>query len=692
MNLSDLHLLRPLWLLALIPWALGVWHLARRNATTPVWRDLVDAHLLPHLLDTQESPAQRLLLWLLAIGGLLGILALAGPVWRHLPQPAYQTEAQRVIVLDISESMNAADLPPSRLAHARFEILDLLKRLREGQTALIAYGAEPFVVSPLTGDSKTIAAQVPQLSTGLLPVEGAKRTDLALKAADRLLTQAGSRDGEVILVTDGLDQPAASLEAAQQLRQDGYRLSVLGIGSPAGAPIPKAEGGFRQTADGRPQLTKLDEQALPSLAAAGGGKYVTATPDDRDIEALDLERVHKRLAEDTSNTTTLADQWREEGPWLLLLLLPLAAAGFRRGWLGPLVLVVMITPTHQAQASVWSDLWHRPDQQAAGLLEAGDPQAAAQRFERPDWRAAAAYQAGQYDNALQDLSDPKSPRTWYNRGNTLAKMGKYQQAIDAYDQALAKNPDDADAQYNRDLIEQLMKQQNQSSSQKQSGNPEEGDQSQSSDQSQDSAQSNQEQTEKQQSGEKQSSQEQSGQSGEKQSSQEQSGQSSDQTSSAQQNPADQNGQQNTASKEKDAQSSEDHSSSTTPPQSEEQTGDTREQSTTASADRAKQDEQQPDSQSPSGQMTGPEQDQTTSDSNPNQAEAQEPGLADLLNQKPPGDSDKSAATGAKISSVPPMTEAEQAMEHQLNRVPDDPGGLLRQRFLLQHLRRTGQLK
>jgi Ca-activated chloride channel homolog len=603
-------------------------------------------------------------------------------VWRHLPQPAYQTEAQRVIVLDISESMNAADLPPSRLAHARFEILDLLKHLREGQTALIAYGAEPFVVSPLTGDTKTIAAQVPQLSTGLLPVEGAKRTDLALKAADRLLTQAGSRDGEVILVTDGLDQPAASLEAAQQLRRNGYRLSVLGVGSSAGAPIPKAEGGFRQTADGRPQLTKLDEQALPPLAAAGGGKYVTATPDDRDIEALDLERVHKRLAKDTSNTSTLADQWREEGPWLLLLLLPLAAAGFRRGWLGPLVLVVMIAPTPQAQASVWSDLWHRPDQQAVGLLEAGDPQAAAQRFERPDWRAAAAYQAGQYDKALEDLSDPKSARSWYNRGNTLAKMGEYQQAIDAYDQALAENPDDADAQYNRDLVEQLMKQQNQSSSQQQSGNPEgddqsqNSDQSQKSDQSQDSTQSNQEQSEEQQSGEKQSSQE-------------QSGQSSDQTSSAQQNPADQNGQQNTASNEKDPQSSEDGTSST--PQSDEQTGDAREQSTTAS-DQSKQDEPQPDSQSPNGQMTGTEQDRMTSDSNSNQTEDQEPGLADLLNQQPPGNPDKPASTEARISSVPPMTEAEQAMEHQLNRVPDDPGGLLRQRFLLQHLRRTGQLK
>ncbi len=658
MNLSDLHLLRPLWLLALIPWALGVWHLARSNAATPVWRDLVDAHLLPHLLDTQESPTQRLFLWLLAIGGLLGILALAGPVWRHLPQPAYQTEAQRVIVLDISESMNAADLSPSRLAHARFEILDLLKRMQEGQTALIAYGAEPFVVSPLTGDAKTIAAQVPQLATGLLPVEGTKRTDLALQAADRLLTQAGSRDGEVILVTDGLDQPAASLEAAQQLRRDGYRLSVLGVGSRAGAPIPKTDGGFRQTADGRPQLTKLDDQALPSLAAAGGGRYVTATPDDRDIEALDLERAHKRQAEDTANTTTLADQWREEGPWLLLLLLPLAAAGFRRGWLGPLVLVVMIAPAPQAQASVWSDLWHRPDQQAAGLLEAGDPQAAAQRFERSDWRAAAAYQAGQYDNALEDLNDPKSARSWYNRGNTLAKLGKYQQAIDAYDQALAENPDDADAQYNRNLIEQLLKQQNQSSSQKQSDNPEQGDQSQNSDQSQDSAQSNPEQSEKQQSDEQQSSQE-------------QSGQSSDQAASAQQNPADQNGQQNTASNEKDAQSAEDRSSSTPSPQSDEQTEE--EQSTTASADQSKQDEPQPDS-------------------NPNQAGAQEPGLADLLNQKSPGDPEKPASTGESISSVPPMTEAEQAMEHQLNRVPDDPGGLLRQRFLLQHLRRTGQLQ
>ncbi|MGD8620263.1 MAG: VWA domain-containing protein, partial [Gammaproteobacteria bacterium] len=286
MALPDIHLLRPAWLLALLPLAWGLWRLARGRHGESVWRTLVDAHLLPHLMVGRDGRFKRLPLWLLGFGGIIAIVALAGPVWQRLPQPTYVAQIERVVVLDISRSMNAADMPPSRLAHARFEVLDLLRRFREGQTALIAYGAEPFVVSPLTADSKTIAAQVPSLTTNLLPVKGPKRTGLALQAAADLLQQAGATQGQVILVTDGLDNSATALDAARQLRTRGYRLSILGVGTASGAPVPLAGGGFAKTGADSLTLSKLDSTALRALAAAGGGHYVRATPDDRDIEAL----------------------------------------------------------------------------------------------------------------------------------------------------------------------------------------------------------------------------------------------------------------------------------------------------------------------------------------------------------------------------------------------------------------------
>ena len=697
MNLPDLHLLRPGWLLALIPLALGLWRLARNNTGAAAWRGVVDTHLLPHLLVGQDGRTRWLPLLLLALGGLLGTLALAGPVWQRLPQPAFQAQAQRVIVLDISPGMNASDLPPSRLAHARYEILDLLKRFQEGQTALIAYGAEPFVVSPLTADAKTIAAQVPSLSTDLLPVQGDKRTDLALQAAGRLLGQAGSPHGQVILLTDALDHPAAALQAARQLRDKGYRLSVLGVGTAEGAPVPAADGGFVKSGDGSPLVAKLDTEALRSLAKSGGGHYVTSRSDDRDLQALDTDTGRERRATAAGEPTVLADQWREEGPWLLLALLPLAAVGFRRGWLAPLVLVVLLVPAPPASAFSWSNLWQRPDQQAAGLLQQGQAQAAAGVFERPDWRAAAAYQAGDYAAALKNLEDMQNPTASYNRGNTLARLGDYQQAIDAYDQALAGNPDNADARHNRELVQRLLQQQQQQQQQQ-------GQQGQK-DQQDNEGKSGQQQGGSQQDGEQSAGQNQKQQKGDQQQSGDQAN-SQPSSSGQSQSPAnaDQNGSQQgkhenapaAASQEAQAQPQTAADANGASNQADEKTvqPSPQQNAQTQSADAGTNNNNKP-----SGMKQSPETDNgktssaaehqsasnATSDKRTDTAGAQ-PGLADLLNTRGNQSAGKPPAPPA-----PPMTEAQQAMEHQLNRVPDDPAGLLRQRFLLQHLRRTGQL-
>jgi Ca-activated chloride channel family protein len=282
----EFHLLRPLWLLLLIPLLLLLWRLHRAHGDGNAWQGVVDAHLLPRLLSEDTGRTRRLPLVLLALGWSLGVVALAGPTWERLPQPVYQAQAYRVMLLDLSPSMNASDIPPSRLAHARFELLDLLGKVKEGQTALLAYGAEAFLVSPLTSDTATIAAQVPSLVSGLLPVEGSKRTDLALAQAGELLRQAGAPNGEVILITDGLVHPTAAHEAVRALGKEGYSVSVLGVGSAKGAPVPLADGGFLKDADGAILLPKLDADGLSELARLGGGRYVTAGPDDRDVELL----------------------------------------------------------------------------------------------------------------------------------------------------------------------------------------------------------------------------------------------------------------------------------------------------------------------------------------------------------------------------------------------------------------------
>lgn len=659
----DFHFLRPLWFLMLLPLLWLVWSLARQGGAHSAWRGVVDPHLLPHLLVEEGGRVRRTPLILLALGWIIGVVALAGPVWQRLPEPVFEAEAQRVIALDISRTMNATDVPPSRLARARFEVLDLLKRAAEGQTALLAYGAEPYVVSPLTNDAKTIAVQVPSLKTDLLPVEGKRRTDLALEKAAQLLRQAGSRKGQVILVTDGLAHPAAADEAARKLVAEGYRVSVLGVGTEKGAPVPMADGGFLKDARGAILIPRLERGALTALAAAGGGRFVMATIDDADVHSLIAEpsvlqggKVKRRDLE--------ADQWREEGPWLLLALLPLAALAFRRGWLGPLVLVVLLTPP-PARAFDWPDLWLRPDEQAARALAAGKPAAAAAQFQRPDWRAAAQYEAGDYGEALKALAGTKGAQADYNRGNSFARLGKLEDAVNAYDQALAADPQNADARFNRDLVQKLLEQRKRQQQQKPGqgrSSPQQGKEGQ-----------------------------------EGKSSSGQQGQGRKQTGR-------QGGKQQQADAQQGAHSRREQGSGkgTEPQAAKEPKGGEGRRQPGKTAQGAGTETQRQNRRPPTGADAGKQKKaqasqaegergkaaQTGEDKARQQGEGPEPGRADLLGREDRG-------SPPQNPEAPPQDRAKreeaEAMKEMLRRVPDDPGGLLRQRFLLQHLRRIGEM-
>jgi Ca-activated chloride channel family protein len=157
----------------------------------------------------------------------------------------------------------------------------------------------------------------------------------------------------------------------------------------------------------------------------------------------------------------VGDEWQDRGPWLLLPLLLIVALAFRRGWLLLLPLVLMPMWPVTAEATTWHDLWQRPDQQAAQALRNGDAKRAQQLAHDPAWRGAAAYRAGDYATATQALQRAPGSDAAYNRGNALARQGQYQQAIDAYDHALKLDPAHADAKANRQAVEDWLRQQKQ---------------------------------------------------------------------------------------------------------------------------------------------------------------------------------------------------------------------------------------
>ena len=672
---SELHCLRPQWLLALPPLLMiliGLWR-SRRGGTA--WQGLVDAHLLPHLLVGAAGRPRRLPLLLLALAWSLGVVALAGPVWERLPQPVFATTAKRVILLDLSPSMNAADVVPSRLARARFEVMDLLAASREGQVALIAFGPEPYIVSPLTGDARTIADQVPRLGTDLLPVSGARRTGRALALAGELLAQVGAAGGEVILITDavadasGPNAGPTAVAAARDLVTHGHRLSVLGVGTPEGAPVPGQDGGFVNDARGGIPMARLDRGALEALARAGQGHYVDLDPGDRDTSALIDARgaamAAANRAELAEQAGLKADRWREEGPWLLLALLPVAALAFRRGWLLSVLALFLVLPPPPGLALGWDDLWQRSDQQGVQRLAAGEAAAAAALFRDPAWRAAARYRGSDYAGALDDLSGVSGAEADYNRANALARLGRLDEAIAAYERTLEQVPDHADARANLDLVRRLRDRQGQSEPPEQAGKDQSGRQGHQGEQDGRPSGSGRDAggSDARPPGQESTGQQDRGQAGG-------ADQASPRAADSGSNPSAGRGQQAQVP-DQEAHAAQGSTAGSAPGK--------------PAAPRA--------GDLGADALAGEPEVKLAAGAKSQGADAhEEAGMA--ADRPPVGAKPTEGGTQHRAGAAdldPRQREQQQAIEAQLRRVPDDPAGLLRQRFLLQQLRREGRL-
>jgi Ca-activated chloride channel family protein len=643
--LENLHLLHPEWLWALLPLALLILILGRGASEAGDWGKVVDPHLLPHLLVGAARRTQRWPLLLLGTGWVLAVIALANPVFEKQPRPLFRSQAARVIVLDLSRSMHTPDLKPSRMIRARFEVADILARSREGQTGLVVFAGDAFVISPLTDDTATIQALLGTLEPDLMPVQGS-RADLGLLKAGELLQQAGSLRGDILLIADAADQRA--LAAAGRLHEQGYRVSAMAVGTEEGAPLPDGRGGFLRDREGNIVTPRLQPGLFKNLARAGGGRFTPLLGSDADLDRLLLDAVPGLEAESEAAELD-TDLWKENGPWLALLLLPLGALAFRRGWLLGLAFVMAgnLYAPDPALAFGWEDLWQRRDQQAAEALTRGDHGLALQKARNPDRLGTAHFRAGDFDKAVDAFAQASSPDGHYNRGNSLARLGLLQEAVTAYDQALAQAPGMEDALYNKQQVEELLQRQAQSRQEQQDQTPSDA-QNQEGEQGQD---------------------------------QQQRGQQAQ-------------GEDPQQPLEKDQQGEERESGQTQAPDSR--------ASQPQPAGARTDDGQAPRPEGPAnaGQQTQEHQaparadDQAAATANagkddPEQARRE---LAKAMQQTGDANAEETpeqADTGHPSASEDHLdSEERQVMEQWLRRIPDDPGGLLRRKFLYQYARRA----
>ena len=326
--MSRFHFLYPYWLLALPPLvALAVW-LARRRGRDGGWPRLLDGELLS-LLRLSDGSAGRSPWLLIGLVWTLAVLALAGPTWQRQITPAYRAPAAWIVALEVSPSMDAVDVAPSRMARARYAVDDLLSAAQDARVGLVVFAGEAYTVAPLTSDVTTIRNLAQPLAPSLMPESG-DRLAPGLEEAVQLLQASPGRDRQVIVLTDGFTDPAQALIAAQQLHRQGIDVNVVGVGTGGGAPEPDGNGGFVRDASGQVVLTRLDGDLLQRLATAGGGRFVPLSGLPQLIAALHAAG-SRQMSSGVAAHVRLSS-WLNDGVWLLPALLLLAALVARRGW------------------------------------------------------------------------------------------------------------------------------------------------------------------------------------------------------------------------------------------------------------------------------------------------------------------------------------------------------------------------
>lgn len=623
----DFTFIRPAVLWLLIP-ALALFFIAFIKYKKQSADNLIATHLAPFIMNESNTKASQPL-WLVAVFCCLAIMFSAGPSFEEKQVPVFQSKSARVIVMDMSYSMYSTDIAPNRLMQSRFKALDMIELFKEGDTALVAYAGSAYTISPLTNDATTLSNLIPSLSPDIMPDKGSNVL-AGLDMAKELLTQAGYIDGDIILVTDGIDQEEQS-DITSFTSNSSYRLNIYGVGTEQGAPIKLPEGGFLKDSYGQIVIPTINISRLKSLATRSGGKFALYQPSSSDIATF-APSANSELLKDEKQSHAL---WRiDAGIYGLLILLPLGLYLFRSAAFLGAFLVLSVLPTQQASALELPSFLKNTDQQALDAYKNKDFEQAA-NADSSSLKGAALYQQGNFDAALEAFSNDKSATGFYNYANALAKSGQLEQAIDAYKQAQTLQPNFSEAADNQALVEQLLEQQQQQQ--------QEGDSQDNQQQSDQSEQQNNQQSDQSQQGENSDSQSEQSQ-GEQ--SQDQQGEPSDESDTEQDQQSAESGSQSDKQNEPELQ--------TQPQTNQEQ----------------KQPEQTNEEQAENTQPQTAQQQTLTDEQKQNaQQQAAQAQARELTNEE---------------------KEKAQQLNQLLRKVPDDPAILLRNKMQLEAQKRQYQ--
>ncbi len=447
--IADFHFIRP-WLhvFLLLP-ILIVWLASRAVDVRSQWKSMIAPHLLDSLVVEASGGSRFRPSWLLVAILVAGIIGASGPTWRREPPPFVQDVAPLVIAVDLSQTMDAIDVTPSRIERAKLKIKDILDARQGARTAIVAYAGSAHLVLPPTEDAALLETYSEALATRIMPKSG-KDTAAAVKLADGLLAREQAT-GTILFITDGVEEAAA-----QSIKATTNAVVILGVGTSEGGPVKTPDGGFVADPSGARLFSKLDVAKLEELGKETGAAVATTTDDDADVRWV-AQRVRSELAQKAASE---GDRWHDLGWWVIVPLALAMAFSFRKGWVVRTVLalfaVQMLSPG-PARADGLIDMWMTRDQQGRIAFERADYPAAATRFSDPMWKGVSLYRDGRFQEAVDAFALVDSAESWFDQGNALMHLAKYEEAVAAYGRALQTKPNWPEANANLAIARQLLK-------------------------------------------------------------------------------------------------------------------------------------------------------------------------------------------------------------------------------------------
>jgi Ca-activated chloride channel family protein len=469
-----------LWALSFIPLIFITW--AFKRSTTLKNSKLerfADKHLLPFLVKKSVSikniSRKNLIIW--SLSWTLGVLALAGPRWSFKEIEGFKSQKNLVVLLSLSDAMNAQDIKPSRLVRAREKIDDILNDNTDINIGLIAFAKDAHLVTPITEDKNSIKYLLSALQTDLASVQGSRLAP-ALNMADQLLKTVPGNDKTVLIMSDGNFDDSKLSQSIDQLTRHGIKVSTMGFGTNSGAPILKSSGAFLKD-NGHIVISQLNQKSLYQISREGGGRYFL--PDDLLNDQTLFSLQFNRDASERSSVTT--KDWEPRFYIFLIPLLLLMLPFFRQGSFSnqqknflKAALFILLISTFGLSKETWAAESNKPPPQPPSslrklfenqdtlgkeALDSKDYKSAIAKFKDPYRLGVAQYKAGNFVNAEESFRKSLRPEvkipSEYNLGNSLAQEGKYQEAIQAYENVLKQQPNHERAKANLKTLQDLLK-------------------------------------------------------------------------------------------------------------------------------------------------------------------------------------------------------------------------------------------